>query len=175
MLFALVYLLARRVVRLAAGSASQSHNDIEIVVLRHQLAVLKRQVGRPRVRRQDRLFMAALGQVLPRPRWSSFVVSPQTLLRWHRELVRRKCSLCRRRHNVHLLRNSFRYASRRDWAAVAKDLRPSYTAATEAAARKDWRRSPPPGRPATQPSSSCGSTPGPSSSPSWPSIWRSAP
>ena len=90
MLFALVYLLVRRAVRLAAGSASDLHNDIEIMVLRHQLAVLKRQVGRPRHRRRDRLFMAAVSRVLPRPRWSSLVVSPQTLLRWHRELVRRK-------------------------------------------------------------------------------------
>jgi putative transposase len=89
-LFALVYLLVRRAVRLAAGSASDVHNDIEIVVLRHQLAVLTRQVGRPRLRRRDRLLMAALSRMLPRPRWSSFVVSPQTLLRWHRELVRRK-------------------------------------------------------------------------------------
>jgi hypothetical protein len=55
-------------------------NDIEIVVLRHQLTVLKRQVGRPRLRRRDWLFMAALSQILPRPRWSSFVVRPQTLL-----------------------------------------------------------------------------------------------
>jgi len=90
MLFALLYLLVRRALRLAAGSASDVHNDIELIVLRHQLAVLKRQVGRPRLRRGDRLFMAALSRVLPRPRWSSFVVSPQTLLRWHRELVRRK-------------------------------------------------------------------------------------
>jgi transposase-like protein len=42
--------------------------------------------------------------------------------------------LCRRRHNVHLLRNSFRYASKRDWAAIAKDLKPIYTAASEAEA-----------------------------------------
>jgi transposase InsO family protein len=90
MLFALLYLLLRRALRLAAGSASDVHNDIELIVLRHQLAVLKRQVGRPRLRRGDRLFMAALSRVLPRPRWSLFVVSPQTLLRWHRELVRRK-------------------------------------------------------------------------------------
>jgi putative transposase len=89
-LFALLYLLLRRALRLAAGSASEVHNDIEIIVLRHQLAVLKRQVGRPQLRRRDRLFMAALSRLLPRPRWSSFVVSPQTLLRWHRELVRRK-------------------------------------------------------------------------------------
>jgi putative transposase len=89
-LFALLYLLVRRAVRLTAGSADDLHNEIEIMVLRHQVAVLKRQVGRPRLRRRDRLFMAAVSRVLPRPRWSSFVVSPQTLLRWHRELVRRK-------------------------------------------------------------------------------------
>ncbi|HZD71034.1 MAG TPA: hypothetical protein VFA45_19685 [Actinomycetes bacterium] len=60
------------------------------MVLRHHLTVLKRQVGRPRLRRHDRLLIAALSQILPRPRWSSFVVRRQTLLRWHRELVRRK-------------------------------------------------------------------------------------
>jgi hypothetical protein len=88
-LVALLYLLVRPAVRLAAGSASDLHNDIEIMVLRHQLAVLKRQVGRPRLRRRDRLFMAAVSRVLPRQRWPSLVVGPQTLLRWHRELVRR--------------------------------------------------------------------------------------
>ena len=90
MLFAVFYLLLRRLVGLAGGSAEDRHSDIEVLVLRHQLAVLKRRVGRPRLRRRDRLFMAALSRVLPRPRWSSFLVSPQTLLRWHRELVRRK-------------------------------------------------------------------------------------
>jgi putative transposase len=90
MLFAVIYLLLRRLVALAGGSSEDRHNDIEVLVLRHQLAVLKRHVGRPRLRRRDRLFMAALSKVLPRPRWSSFLVSPQTLLRWHRELVRRK-------------------------------------------------------------------------------------
>jgi hypothetical protein len=55
--------------------------------------VLRRRAGRPRLRRRDRLFMAALSGVLPRPRWSSFLVSPQTLLRWHRELVRREVDL----------------------------------------------------------------------------------
>ena len=89
MLFAVIYLLLRRAVRLAAGSTGDLHHDIEIMVLRQQLAVLKRQAGRPRLRRRDRLFMAAASRVLPRPRWSSFVVRPQTLLRWHRELVRR--------------------------------------------------------------------------------------
>jgi putative transposase len=90
MLFAVFYLLLRRLVGLAGGSAEDRHSDIEVLVLRHQLAVLRRRVGRPRLRRRDRLFMAALSRVLPRRRWSSFLVSPQTLLRWHRELVRRK-------------------------------------------------------------------------------------
>lgn len=49
--------------------------EAELVVLRHQLMVLKRQVGRPRLRLRDRLFMAAISRALPRARWSSFVVS----------------------------------------------------------------------------------------------------
>ena len=91
MLFALVYLLLRRVVQLLAGCSNElMGTDVEVVVLRHQLRVLKRQVGRLRLRRRDRLFMVAISTILPRPRWSSFLVSPQTLLRWHRGLVRRK-------------------------------------------------------------------------------------
>ena len=91
MLFALVYLLLRRVVRSIAGSSSETSTEVELVVLRHQLMVLKRQVGRPHLRPRDRLLMAALSRALPRARWSSsFGVTPQTLLRWHRELVRRK-------------------------------------------------------------------------------------
>jgi putative transposase len=95
-LLAVVYLLLRRVVRLIAGSCDELMNaEVEVVVLRHQLTVLKRQVGRPRLRRRDRLFMVAISRTLPRARWSSFVVSPQTLLRWHRELVRRKWTYSR--------------------------------------------------------------------------------
>lgn len=97
MLFALVYLLLRHVFHLIACSSNeQLSTEVELVVLRHQLMVLKRQVGRPRLRRRDRLFMAAISRALPRARWSSFLVTPHTLLRWHRELVRRKWTFRRR-------------------------------------------------------------------------------
>lgn len=97
MFSALVYLLLRDVVRLKAGSSNERlHTEVEPIVLRHQLRILKRQVDRPRLRPRDRLFMAAVSRALPRARWSSFVVSPQTLLRWHRELVKRKWTYRRR-------------------------------------------------------------------------------
>ena len=49
-----------------------------------------RKVGRPPLRPWDRVLLAAASRALPRDRWTSFFVTPQTLLRWHRELVRRK-------------------------------------------------------------------------------------
>jgi putative transposase len=61
----------------------------ESLVLRHELHVLRHQVGRPRLRSADRVLLAALDQLLPRKR-PSFLVQPAMLLRWHRELVRRR-------------------------------------------------------------------------------------
>ena len=58
--------------------------------LRHQLGVLERQVGRPLWRPGDRLLLSAISKALPRSAWGSLLPSPETLLRWHRELVRRK-------------------------------------------------------------------------------------
>jgi hypothetical protein len=63
---------------------------VEIVVLRHQLAVLHRQVPRPRYSPVDRMLLASLAKLLPRPRWAAFLVTPSTLLRWHRELIARR-------------------------------------------------------------------------------------
>src|SRR5664280_2607684 len=88
MLFSLLYLLVRRL--LGVGSRRQDQNDIELLVLRHQVKVLQRQVTRPRVNRLDRVLLAAASRAMPRSSWSSFVVRPETLLRWHRELVRKK-------------------------------------------------------------------------------------
>jgi putative transposase len=61
--------------------------DLEILVLRHQLAVLHRQNQRPKLDPADRTVLAAISRVLPRARWSCFFVQPDTLLRWHRRLV----------------------------------------------------------------------------------------
>jgi putative transposase len=58
-------------------------------VLRHELSILRRQVGQPRYEPHDRLLLAALSRVLPRHRWSAFLVRPETLLRWHHRLVAR--------------------------------------------------------------------------------------
>jgi hypothetical protein len=68
-----------------------------IEVFFHHLGVLERQVGRPRWQPTDRLLLAAVSRVLPRPVWRALLPSPETLLRWHRELVRRKWAAYRRR------------------------------------------------------------------------------
>lgn len=86
----LLSLIARAVAPLVASSADDGSKDIEILVLRHQLKVLRRQIGRPRLRPADRALLAVAARALPKDRWASFMVAPQTLLRWHRELVKRK-------------------------------------------------------------------------------------
>ena len=92
MVFSLLYLAMCRFLGLVASSRrSESDKDIEIMVLRHQVQVLERQVhGRVRYRPADRAILAALSRRLPRARWRCFLVTPDTLLRWHRELARRK-------------------------------------------------------------------------------------
>jgi putative transposase len=75
---------------------SQSSKELEILVLRHQLQVVQRQVGRPRLRPCDRVLLAAFSRSLPRSAWSSLFFSPATLLRWHRQLVARRWTYSRR-------------------------------------------------------------------------------
>ena len=96
MLFSLLYFLVCRL--LGAGGRRAEERDIELLVLRHQVRVLQRQVKRPRLSRLDRVLFAAASARLPRGSWSSFMVRPETLLRWHRELVRRKWTYRRMGH-----------------------------------------------------------------------------
>ena len=70
--------------RLARGDAAK---DLAILVLRHQLTVLRRQVQRPKLQPADRALLAAVSRVLPRARWSCLFVQPETLLGWHRRPV----------------------------------------------------------------------------------------
>lgn len=76
---------------------SSGSKELEIVVLRHELAILRRQAKRPKLRQADRVLLAALSRVLPRRSWSVFVVSPRTLLRWHQRLVARRWTYRHRR------------------------------------------------------------------------------
>jgi hypothetical protein len=90
-LWSFVYLALRRSLELVLLCfRSAEAKEVEILVLRHELAVLRRQYPRPHLQPTDRALLAALSRLLPRARWSAFLVRPEKLLRWHRCLVRRR-------------------------------------------------------------------------------------
>jgi putative transposase len=86
----LVYLLLRQVLQMLTQLARDGGTkDVELLVLRHQVAVLRRQVHRLDLEPGDRVVLAALSRLLPRAQWTAFFVTPATLLRWHRQLIAR--------------------------------------------------------------------------------------
>jgi putative transposase len=85
------YIVLGRLLQLAAlRFRTEEFKELEIVVLRPELAVLRRQAGRPGLRTADRMVLAAASRLLPQSSWRSFVATPATLLRWHRRLVSRR-------------------------------------------------------------------------------------
>jgi transposase InsO family protein len=87
-----LYWSLRRLLELAVlRRRSEREKEIEILLLRHQLRLLERQIARPQLTPADRALLAAFSGVLPRAAWKrSFLVTPGTVLRWHRELVGRR-------------------------------------------------------------------------------------
>src|SRR6266542_4506042 len=86
----ILYLSLQRILGWLSRGSSLHALELENAVLRHEVKVLRRQCRSLRLRRLDRVMLAAASRVIARDRWGLFLVRPQTLLRWHRELVRRK-------------------------------------------------------------------------------------
>jgi putative transposase len=85
------YMVLRWLLQLAVLRVrSNDFKELELVVLRHELAILRRQRQRPALTTVDRIFLAAASRLLPRNRWRSFLITPGTLLCWHRRLVARR-------------------------------------------------------------------------------------
>jgi hypothetical protein len=92
------YLALRQILQLLTlHLRSQDFKDVEILVLRHEVAMLRRQTRRPAITSIDRLFLTAASRLLPRARWHAFLITPGTLLRWHRRLVARRWTFTGRR------------------------------------------------------------------------------
>jgi putative transposase len=94
-----LYWSLRRVLELVVlRFRSEREKEIEILLLRHQLRVLERQVARPQLTQADRALLAAFSRMLPRQAWRrSFLVTPARVLRWHRDLVARRWTYSHRR------------------------------------------------------------------------------
>jgi putative transposase len=76
---------------------SAGSKELELIVLRHELSILRRQARRPQLMERDRLVLAALTWVMPRRAWQAFFVTAETLLRWHRRIVARRWTFPHRR------------------------------------------------------------------------------
>ena len=97
MFLSLCYTALQWILQLAVlRGRSNEFKDLEIIVLRHELAILRRRTRRPAMAWTDRLCLAAASRVLSRAQWRAFIVTPATLLRWHRRLVAKRWTFARR-------------------------------------------------------------------------------
>ena len=91
MALSFLFLLMRRALEMFLIRRKSSFDkDVEILVLRHQLEILRRKTTRPRFSWADRAFLSLTARLLPRQRWSSLLVTPATILEWQRRIVRRR-------------------------------------------------------------------------------------
>jgi transposase InsO family protein len=100
MLFAFVYNLLRLLLDVAEVRLRVRDPEAELLLLRHQLRVVRRQVKRPQLDMADRAIMAALSHRVSRAAWVGMLVQPETVLGWHRQLVRRKWAAFGRRRGA---------------------------------------------------------------------------
>jgi putative transposase len=108
LLWTFVYLIARNLFALGWLLARpRGSKEFEILLLRHELAVLRRHAGRPRLTGADRALLAALSRAVPRTALTS-LVKPDTLLRWHRQLVARRWTYAHRKAGRPPLERSLR-------------------------------------------------------------------